>query len=39
MAAKCKKSRELLAKLKNEGCMINFNDDSKIVFISDGARI
>ena len=38
MNDKCKKSRELLGKLKEEGCNINFNDDSKIVFISDVHR-
>ena len=38
MDAKCKRSKELLAKLKKEGCKINFNDDSKIVFISDVHR-
>lgn len=38
MDVKCKKSRELLSRLKNEGCNIGFNDDSKIVFISDVHR-
>ncbi|WP_294373747.1 metallophosphoesterase [uncultured Clostridium sp.] len=38
MDAKCKKSRELLSRLRKEGCHINFDDDSKIVFISDAHR-
>lgn len=38
MDIKCRKSRELISRLESEGCIINFDDNSKIVCISDVHR-
>ena len=38
MDIKCRKSKELLSRLEKEGCVIDFDDTSKIVFISDVHR-
>ena len=38
MDIKCRKSKELLSRLEKEGCVIDFDDNSKIVFISDVHR-
>ena len=38
MDVKCKKSKKLISRLEKEGCMINFDDNSKIVLISDAHR-
>ncbi|EDT75462.1 metallophosphoesterase [Clostridium butyricum] len=38
MDIKCRKSKELLSRLEKEGCVIDFDDTSKLVFISDVHR-